>query len=98
MRWWCLVPIPRSRHHFTMEEEEPATVESEEDESVAASILKTIYDGRTFETWEEVTELTDRLRDELFMPIVFNSSRTTKSANTRVNSCYAVCVVIAITD
>jgi hypothetical protein len=69
-----------------MEEEEPATVESD--------ILKTIYDGRTFETWEEVTELTDRLRDELFMSIVFKSSSTTKSASTRVNSCYVVCVVI----
>ena len=77
-----------------MEEEEPATEPTEEDGSVAASILKTIYDGRTFETWEEVTELTDTLRDEFFMPIVFQSSRTTKSANTRVNSCYVVCVVI----
>ena len=47
-----------------MEDEEPTTVAIEEG-SVAASILNTIYNGRTFESWDEVVALTDKLRDEL---------------------------------
>ena len=54
--------------------------------SVASEILATIYDGRTFDTWEEVESFKGILRTDLFMPVIFVEKRTTATHNSKVRS------------
>ena len=49
--------------------------------SVASEILATIYDGRTFDTWEEVEAFKGILRTDLFMPVIYAEKRTIASHN-----------------